>query len=555
MNDPFASGKARGWRVFDASNFERDARYEADVAIVGTGAGGGTAAEILSRAGLRVVLIEEGPLRSSSDFALLERVAYPNLYQESAARKTKDKGINILQGRCVGGSTTVNWTTSFRTPSSTLAFWRERFGLSDYRDDLLAPWFAHMERRLHIAPWSLPPNANNDALLRGAQQLGIPAGVIARNVESCRNLGYCGFGCPVNAKQSMLVTTIPAALDRGAVLLSRTRAERFVTRGDRVVELQCAAMDARGIAPSGRTVGVRARHYVTAAGAIGSPALLLRSALPDPFHRVGKRTFLHPTLISAAIMPDPVMGFSGAPQSVYSDHFLSVDPIDGPVGFKLEVPPLHPVLSSTTFTGLGEMHARLMSQFSHAHAMLALLRDGFHEESPGGTVSLKSDGTPLLDYALTPYLWEGARRALLAMAELQFAAGAHTVLPLHEDAAPYATLDEARAAISHLPMEVLRTRVASAHVMGGCTMGSDPTQSVVDGFGRHHALENLSVFDGSIFPTSLGANPQLSIYGITARNVTRLATSLGGKVENDDLISLAMIGPETPPVIGEGARL
>ena len=222
--DAVRRGIESGWRAYDASTFSRDQTYEADVAIVGTGAGGGTAAEILSGAGLRVILVEEGPLWTSSDFHMLERESYPNLYQESAGRKTKDKGINILQGRSVGGSTTVNWTSSFRTPPATLAYWRERFGLADFDESDLAPWFARMEARLNVKPWAKPPNANNDVLRVGAQRLGIPAATIPRNVKGCWNLGYCGLGCPTNAKQSMLVTTIPAALAKGATLLSRARA-------------------------------------------------------------------------------------------------------------------------------------------------------------------------------------------------------------------------------------------------------------------------------------------------------------------------------------------
>src|SRR4030095_16411034 len=122
--DPWHAGMTRGWRGIDASRQEGDLNLEPDVVIVGTGAGGGTAAESFARAGLNVVLIEEGPLRTSSDFRMRESEAYPELYQESAARKTKDKAINILQGRCVGGGTTVNWTSCFRTPPATLAFWQ-----------------------------------------------------------------------------------------------------------------------------------------------------------------------------------------------------------------------------------------------------------------------------------------------------------------------------------------------------------------------------------------------------------------------------------------------
>ncbi len=384
-----------------------------------------------------------------------------------------------------------------------------------------------MENRLTIKPWSEPPNANNDVLRRGAAALGIPTAVIPRNVKGCWNLGYCGMGCPKNAKQSMLVTTIPSALERGAILLSRTRAQRFIADPTgHLTSLECVAMDANGIDPTSHRITVRARHFVLAAGAIGSPALLMRSGLPDPHRRVGVRTFLHPTVISAAIMPDVIDPFSGAPQSVYADHFLYVDPIDGPIGYKLEVPPLHPVLTSTTMTGYGLQAARAMEKLRFTSAIIALLRDGFHEQSTGGTVELKSDGTPVLDYRVSDYVWEGARRALQTMAQIQFAAGAKSVLPLHENATPYASLDAARSAIAGFPMEILRTRVASAHVMGGCGMGADPKFSVVNGYGEHHHVDNLSVYDGSVFPTSIGANPQLSIYGIVARNATRLAAEL-----------------------------
>ena len=129
VTDTFATGIASGWNAFEAHARELPKQITADVVIIGTGAGGGITAEICARAGLKVLMIEEGPIKTSKDFKMLESVAYPTLYQESAGRKTADKAINILQGRTVGGSTTVNWTSSFRTPEDTLAFWQSRFSL------------------------------------------------------------------------------------------------------------------------------------------------------------------------------------------------------------------------------------------------------------------------------------------------------------------------------------------------------------------------------------------------------------------------------------------
>jgi choline dehydrogenase-like flavoprotein len=526
--DPIQAGLASGWKVIDASTLADNRDFEVDVAIIGTGAGGGVTAEILALAGLRILLIEEGPLKSSKDFKMREAQAYPALYQESATRKTKDKAINILQGRSVGGSTTVNWTSSFRTPHSTLNYWQENFGLKDYSAEVLAPWFLMMEQRLNVGVWTTPPNQNNDLLKRGAARLGIPAAAIMRNVKGCWNLGYCGMGCPTNAKQSMLVTTIPSALTHGATLLTRTRADKLVFKGDAVASLSCIALDASGLAPSGKSVNVRARHYVVSGGAINSPALLMRSRAPDPHSLLGKRTFLHPTVISAALFEQKVDGFAGAPQTIYSDHFLDTQPINGPIGYKLEAPPLHPLLFSTTMHGFGAQHSAMMKQFAHTHALLALLRDGFNEQSAGGTVQLKSDGSPLLDYPISDFVWNGVKRSLLTMAEIQFAAGAKTVYPVHEMAEGYTSWAAARKAIETLPYKPLITRVVSAHVMGGCTMSDDTKLGIVSSNGRYHGLSNLSVHDGSLFPTSIGANPQLSIYGITAKLASALASQMTG---------------------------
>jgi choline dehydrogenase-like flavoprotein len=527
--DPIRAGLARGWRVHGGPHAAAPAELICDVAIVGTGAGAGITAELMAMAGLQVVLVEEGPLKSSTDFNQRESEAYPSLYQESAGRKTADKAITILQGRCVGGSTTVNWTSSFRTPPATLAHWQQHFGLKDLGVEAMAPWFEQAERRLNIGPWLTAPNENNDLLRRGAARLGIAAAAIHRNVKGCWNLGSCGMGCPTNAKQSMLVTTIPSALDKGAILLVQTRAQTLEMAGGKVAALRCVPVSANGTISPAASTRIVARHYVVAGGAINSPALLLRSKLPDPHGLAGQRTFLHPVVISAAQFDHRVAGWDGAPQTIYTDHFLDTQAIDGPIGYKLEAPPIHPVIFALTLPGYGQQQADLLAQFPNTHSLLALMRDGFHEQSPGGQVRLRSDDTPTLDYPLNDFVMDGARRALLSMAEIQFAAGARAVLPVHELAAQYTSWAQAREAINGLPMKPLLTRLVSAHVMGGCGMAGDERLGVVRPDGLHWQVPNVSVHDGSLFPTSVGANPQLSVYGLVNRLATGLAKQLSGR--------------------------
>lgn len=526
IKDAFAEGVDAGWKAVHAGQLRRDEAVECDVVIVGTGAGGGTAAEIFTQAGLDVVLIEEGPLRTTRDFRLDERAAYRDLYQEGAARTSKDGSITILQGRSVGGGTTVNWTSSFRTPDLTLAHWADVHGVKGMSKEQMAPWFARMEKRLNISSWVVPANPNNDVIRRGCEKLGWDWASIPRNVNGCWNIGYCGLGCPTNAKQSMLVTTIPEALKRGARLYHRARVEKILHDGKKATGVLCMGMQQDGVTPTGVAVTVRARHVVLAAGGINSPGLMLRSEVPDPYRTIGKRTMLHPVNAVFARFDDKVEPWSGAPQSLYSDHFQWKEGATGPMGFKIEAVPLHPGLASSLLGGHGETMVNEVHGLAHINGLIALCRDGFVEDSPGGKVSLRDDGAPTVDYPMTDALRDGLRRSFLAMAEIQFAAGARAVRP-HQLGQPYFTSwAECKAAIERMPIEKFQTRLGSAHVMGGCNIGEDPAKAVVSSNGRHLHLDQLSVMDGSLFPTSIGANPQLSIYGMVARLASMLAAEL-----------------------------
>lgn len=524
----YSEGLASGWKIIDAAKLTAAQTLEADVAIIGSGAGGGVTAEILSQAGLKVVLVEEGPLKTSEDFKdMQEARATRDLYQERGGRATSDGAIAVLQGRSVGGSTTVNWTSSFRTPDQTLAFWAAEREVVGHGVADMKPWFEKMEERLHVAPWATAPNPNNAVLKRGCDKLGWTSHVIPRNVKGCWNSGYCGFGCPVNAKQSMLVSTIPEALKNGATLVHHLRVRQLQHADGKISAAIGDALRADdGITPTGATVTIRARHYVAAGGAINTPALLLRSALPDPNKLLGKRTLIHPVVLTLAVMPEQIDPFYGAPQSIYSDHFQWKDGAAGPMGYKLEVPPIFPGIGSAVLGSFGPQLQKAMPQLPHTNAALALLRDGFVPQSEGGGVRLASDGSPILDYDVSDYVWDGARRALLSMAELQFAAGARTVRAAHLDSATYTSWTEAKKGIAELPMQKFRTSMFTAHLMGGCAMSENATRGVVDSRGRHHQVANLSVLDGSVFPTSIGANPQLSIYALTAQNATALAKDL-----------------------------
>jgi len=527
ISDPFSNKQTITKKTFDANQLSIDT-LTADIIIIGTGAGGGTSAEIFAQAGLKVLMIEEGPLKSTRDFNLNEGQAYADLYQEGAGRVTKDGGIGILQGRCVGGTTVVNWTSSFRTPNATLEYWQKTFQVKGCSAAEMTPWFEHMEKRLNISPWQGEPNENNTVLKQGCEKLNIPWKVIPRNVKGCWNLGYCGMGCPTNAKQSMLVTTIPDALEHGATLLYSARVERLLIKDKKVTGVECFALDKDNNKTSKKIIA-RAPYVILAAGGINGPALMLRSKAPDPKKLIGKRTFLHPTVFSFAQFEHEITPFYGAPQSIYSDHFQWTNGAKGPLSYKLEVPPLHPGITSIMLMGHGNGLIEDMSKLKNTHAMLALLRDGFDTESEGASITLSDDGSPIVDYPLNEYLFDGIKRAYLSMAEVQFAAGAKRVRPAHQHGQWFESFSAFKSNFSHLEHQVSSSLIGSAHVMGGLAMGENKKNCLVDSDGKYHYLDNLWVFDGSVFPTSIGTNPQLSIYALICKQATKLATRLKTK--------------------------
>jgi choline dehydrogenase-like flavoprotein len=515
--------------ILDASALDSDRTIEADVVIVGSGAGGGVSAEILSAAGLRVVILEEGAAIDTRENPTLREIpAFARLYRDGGMSPTHDGGVAVVQGRVVGGSTVVNWTSCFRTPEPTLRHWRDVHGIEGLAAEDLAPWFESMERRLGVVTWE-HPNPNNDLLARGAARLGWTFGSIRRNVRGCANLGYCGLGCPRGAKQGMDRTTIPAAVGDGALLATRLRAERIEWRAQRAVAIEAIALDPSGRDPTGRRVRIEARFVVVAAGAIQSPALLLRSKLPDPHARLGKRTFLQIHNYSMASMPERVDPFYGAPQSVYTNQFTWRDGVSGRAGFNMEAAGAQPVVSMNLVRAVGERLADLARRLPHRHTLVSQIRDGFSDASPGGEVRLRDDASAVLEYPLDAFVWDGVRASYLAMAECQFAAGAETVLPATSDAPVYRSWGEAKRGIGSLELRSPNVVLHSTHPLGGCAMGADPRNSVVDSFGRHHGIENLFVIDGSVFPTSLGVNPSLSIYALAARNATALTDRILGR--------------------------
>jgi choline dehydrogenase-like flavoprotein len=506
--------------VIDGSAAQSDLELSADVCVIGSGAGGAVTASVLAAAGVSVLLVEEGGYYTNRDFDMLEAHTIPKLYQESMQRTTADLSIAILQGRAVGGTTVVNWTTSFRTPEDVVDHWAKKHAVGGFKYADLVPHYEAIEARLGIHQVDVQAmNRNNRKLYDGCKAKGWEVGPTRRNVYQCIQSGYCGMGCPINAKRSMLVTLIPDAIDAGAKLLFRARVDKLESAAGEITAARATLLDESGYGVTGKRATIKAKRFVLAGGAINSPAVLLRSGLNEN-GVVGTRTFLHPVIGSTGLYAEPIEAFVGAPQTAASHAFAHRG---DEVGLFLEAAPGYPMLASTALPGHGDAHRKLMESVQRRTVHIAIAIDGFHDDVPGGTVKLRPSGAPLLDYPIPPKIWRAFQFAQKKLAEIGFASGATEVSTLHD---PPITMKSEKEIdlIDRARWEPCSVGVFTAHQMGGCRMGDDPQRSVVRSEDlRHHTIKNLWVIDGSVFPTSLGVNPQESIYGLARLMATRLA--------------------------------
>jgi len=470
---------------------------ECDVVIVGSGAGGAAAAATLAEAGLDVIVLEAGQA--------YDRDTYPRDPLEAIAALYRDGGLTIAEGkppipvpvaRTVGGTTVINSGTCFRAPDPVLAHWRDRHGVE--WADRLAPDFAEAEEFLRVTPLDPERMGRNGQLaMEGAAALGASGGPISRNAGSCVQCSSCPYGCRIDAKRGMHVSYLPRAVAAGARLRTGVDVRRVLTEGGRAV----------GVRGNGYSVRAR-RATVVAGGALGTPELLLRSGLGGG--QVGRNLHIHPACWIGGRYEEEVRGWEGVMQSYYVDEWER-----------------ERILLEATFTPLPFGGAWLLgSGREHQESILGFDRIGsigvhLSDES-AGRVGLGRDGSLRASYRLTG---DDARRlsfGIARAAEVHFAAGASEVYP-NIARVPVLRPGELAEfeATSFKPSEL---RLEAFHPMSSARISADPREGVCASDGAVRGVEDLYVADASLFPTSVGVNPMMTIIAFSKQIAAGIAT-------------------------------
>ena len=491
------------------------ATLDADVVIVGSGAGGGVIASELALAGRSVVVLDAGPFVDEASMPGDELSAFERLYLNRGLTACWDGSIPILAGTGVGGGTLINWMTSVPAPDDVREEWAAEYGL---KDAIGATWDADVDAigsQLGLTPaTTIPPK--DAVLLRGAADRGWAASPISRNAESCGACGSCPFGCTRGTKRSGIRVHLADAFLAGARIVPEAFVDRVLIEDGRAVGVEATL----GPSHAAKRLRVRARQVVVAAGALRTPGILERSGIAHP--AVGHNLRLHPVPVIAARFEERIDMWRGTMQAARVDEFTLTEP--GRRGYVIESAPGHPGLLALAFPWEGAAaHAALLRDAGQFSGLIAVTRD-----SGGGRVRLTRSGRVRIDYTLDPVGVATLRHALVRMARLARAAGAREIMagatppPWYrgEPGGAWGRFEDRLAALDLGPN---RATVFSAHQMGTVRMGADARVAVCDVDGRVRAdvggrlVPGLYVGDSSVFPTGIGVNPMITIMTLARR--------------------------------------
>lgn len=497
---------------YDDYAHQRD--FTADVAVVGTGAGGAVAAAELAEAGLDVVMVEEGDHHPTSSFNPYLAETQPRLYRDVAGTLLfGNPPIPYLEGRCVGGSTVINGGMAWRAPEEVLAEWAQRTGSEDLGPERMAPRFDRVEASVHARP-QIPESigADNRMMREGARRLDWRWDENLRAQDHCVGTNQCTMGCPTGGKQSTLVNYVPRAFAAGARCLTGVRVRKL-----RIERGRCTGVE--GVAPEprnrrdGHRVTVRTRTVVVACGAVQTPHLLKRHRLGRPSRRLGRHLLCHPNVKTMAVFPDALDAWKGVNQWGQVRQFHDE-------GIVLALNMVAPGQLGASIPWIDDEAWELLTQYRRM-----VVGGGLIEDSTSGVVRRGPGDFALPTYRVTRYDHERFMRAARLLGELWFEMGAESVLPPVDGMPPLRSPDDLR----RLDADRVRPKdvdLFTVHLMGTAGMGATPEGSVVDPRGELWDLPGCRVADASVFPTSVGVNPQITIMAMATRIAESLAEEL-----------------------------
>jgi choline dehydrogenase-like flavoprotein len=503
--------------IYDYTDILEDMNITTEVCIVGSGCGGATLAKKLTDSGVDVVVLEQGGYYPSSKMDQNELNMAGKISAERNLASSHDGGNFLSYGQNIGGASVHYWADSYRTPDYKLEEWETVYGLKGHKYKDLVPAFEEIENNLNIHPAKDEYfNQMNTFIKQASSKLGWHGHHVPQARKGCLKSGHCMQGCLYDAKQSQMVTHIPTAIKQGARIFSDAKASKLNYSGSKVSSLDVEIIDRATNKPNGIKMNVKAKIFVVAAGGFNSSFFLLQQGFKKKLPMLGMHFSMNPSSVIHGIYKEEMISWRNIPAAYAIDEFLEKRYENSQYkegGYMIMANQAHPSTLAVSVPGLGSEHADLMNNLPYLGGTISWM-DDVPEEL--GEIKINNKGHRVVHYEYGEITRKVLKDSLKKQAELQFSVGVKELIVAGYQGIRLRSmkdlnnLDDVIYAAGGLFM-------AAPHPGGGCRMGENENTSVVDYDHRVHGFNNLFVSDSSVFPTSSGLDPSLTIMAFSYR--------------------------------------
>ncbi len=472
-----------------------------EVAVVGSGAGGGVAANILKDK-YEVGIFDKGSFLNNETNN--ETFGYHNFYESYAMQQTKNYNVLLLAGKSIGGGTSINWTTSLRTPEQVLQEWDSLSLQTGYFNS------SEFNQSLDFVSKKLNVSANNNhipqkeiELTKGMSLNNINYEVIPTNVSNSHSLecGFCTFGCGYESRNTSYSAWFGKDKFDQNNIFSSTTIKKLILRGDKATHIEVEHNSEI------HTIGVD--KVVLAGGSLNTPSILLNSGYKNK--HLGKHLKLHPVSGVAGKFENEQKPWAGSMQGIYSHDSLFKN---NNYGYLLEGLPMHPSLFFPFFPNNNDPFDGFIRDYNFWSGSIVLTSD----TSSGKIINKKNN--PLWSYNFNDFDHNHLIDGLIDLVRSYYLGEANEIMvasspTMHWKRSSGQNIEEFISNIQKIKNQKYRLLLGSAHQMGTARIHPNPEEGVVDLNGKVHGLENVYITDSSTFPRCSGVNPMITIQAMS----------------------------------------
>ena len=472
-----------------------------EVAVIGSGAGGGIAANLLNQK-YEVGIFDKGHFPNGETNN--ETFGYHNFYETNAIQQTRGYKVQLLAGMGIGGGTSINWTTSLRTPDNILSEWDALTQQNNhFNSDSFNKSLDYICQNLNVDETNNKIPQKEIKLAQGLELNKTSYKIIPRNTKNndCLESGFSTFGHSDDTINSSYKSWFSKDKFNEENIYSNTHVKSLSISNGKATHVN--------VEHNGQSYSVAVEKVILASGSLNTPKILLNSGYKNK--HLGQHLKLHPVSGVAGKFSELQNPWAGSMQGIYSDDNLFRK---DNYGYLLEGLPMHPSLFFPFFPNNQDNFADFISSYNYWSGSIVLTSD-----TSSGSI-INKNPQHLWKYNLNDFDHGNLLHGIESLVKANFLAGAEEIMvatspTMHWKRESNEDIESFIGKVRKVRNEPFRILLGSAHQMGTARIHPNPSEGVVDLNGKVHGLENVYITDSSTFPRCSGVNPMITIQAMS----------------------------------------